>query len=310
MTWFFITYLLYSLHVNLTFYLIYILLVGLYTYITQFVILKTPFNHMRNKVTVASWNSPCDPQFYGQIKIDVSKIEPYLEKISKETGKKFTFTLFSIKLISILINKFPSLNTYIKYGLINSKAAVDLCCLVTIGEGVDLANTVVCNSEKKSLSEIYNELQESVDKLRKKKNEVHNKKNKIGTTIPSFLLAPLVQITSYLSSIGVGIKELGMRPFEFGSCVITSIGSIGISDAFVPIPPPSFCPLLISICKKETKYVYDKDGKINESKTLGFSVTADYRFVDTMTLQGFISEMKRIGENPEIFEEEMKKASS
>lgn len=100
-----------------------------------------------------------------------------------------------------------------------------------------------------------------------------------------------------------------MRPFEFGSCVITSIGSIGISDGYPPIPPPSFSPFLVSICKKETKFCYDKTGKLEENTTLGFSFTVDFRFIDTKTIKGFIEELKRIGESPEIFEEEMKKAS-
>ena len=71
----------------------------------------------------------------------------------------------------------------------------------------------------------------------------------------------------------------------------------------------NFSPFLVSICKKETKFCYDKSGKLEEKTTLGFSFTVDFRFIDTKTIKGFIEELKRIGENPDIFEEEMKKAS-
>lgn len=217
MVLFFLTYLVYSLKYDWMFYMIYITLVATYTYVTQYLLLKTPFDHMRNKVTVGSWSSPSDPQLYGKIKLNVTKIEDYLVKKSKEVGKKLTYTIYSIKLLSLVINKFPTLNTYIKYGSIRDKLAVDLCCLVTLGDGNDLANSVIRDSEKKSIVEINDELQDSVDKLRSKKNKDHNQKGKIAQMIPSFLLAPLVQITSYLSSIGIGIKALGV------SCIINMI---------------------------------------------------------------------------------------
>lgn len=98
-----------------------------------------------------------------------------------------------------------------------------------------------------------------------------------------------------------------MKPFEFGSCIVTSVGSIGIKDCFAPIPPPTFAPLLVAILKKETSYDYNKQGEIEESKTLGFSFTIDFRFVNSKQMKIFSDELTRIGESPEIFEEESNK---
>lgn len=303
---FFLSYLTYSIFYNFSFILLYALLLFLYIIFTQVLYFKTPFDKMRNKATVASWNSPSDPHLYAKIKLNVTKIDDYLNKISTK-DRKITYTLYTIKLMSIVLSKFPSLNTYIKYGVINSKQSVDLCCLVTVGEGKDLANATIKETEKKTVFQIHDELQDSVKSFRKEKNVDHNKKNKIANKIPSFLLSPLIQITSYLSSIGFSFKAIGLKPFEFGSCVITSIGSIGISDGYPPIPPPAFCPILLSICKKENKYYYNKEGEVLEKAILSLNFTADFRFVESKTIKGFIDEIKRIGESPDIFNEEMNK---
>lgn len=46
----------------------------------------------------------------------------------------------------------------------------------------------------------------------------------------------LMQTMSYISSIGISIPAFGVVKNEFGGCVITSIGSISIDDAYPPIP--------------------------------------------------------------------------
>lgn len=212
---FIISYLLYSFQCDLKFLFTYVFIVLVYTIITQFILLPTPFNSMRNKTTVASWGAPNDPHIYGKIKLNVTDVEPYLETLSKKLGKKITFTLYSIKLLAIVISKLPEINSFIKYGLINKKVGVDLCCLVAIGDGDDLANAVVRSSDVKSVEKIHDELNDSVKKLRSRKNEEHNKKNNIALAVPNFILACMVQIFSYISSIGLGFKPFGVSLIFF-----------------------------------------------------------------------------------------------
>lgn len=307
---FVLTYIMYSFLYDLKFILLFFGLSILYTILTQFLMLPTPFTSMRHITTIASWSSPNDPHVYGKLELDISKVEEYIDKLSKKLNKKITITVYSLKLISIVLSKFPDLTCYIKYGKLNEKENIDLCCLVAVGEGEDLCNAVINSCELKSIEQIHDELNDNAEKYRKKKNEDHNKKNVLANFIPNFILALLVQAFSYISSIGLSFKPFGVRSNEFGSCVITSIGSLGIEDGFPPIPPPTFCPLLISICKKFTANKYDIDGNLSEKTFLNFNLTADYRFLNYKTTREFIKEFKRIGENPVIFEEESKKLIS
>ena len=65
---------------------------------------------------IGSWNTPYDPQTYARIKLDITKTEPFLEKFSKETGEKITLTIFVIRLLALVLKKFPEIDGYIRFG--------------------------------------------------------------------------------------------------------------------------------------------------------------------------------------------------
>ena len=312
---FILSYFYYAFYYEFGFILIFITITFLYTLLTQFIFFKTPYNGMRNKMTVATWGETTDPQIYGKVKLNLTKMEPYLEKLSAKINVKVTLTIFSIKLVSIVLSKFEIMNSYIKFGKINTKSNIDIACAISIGDGNDLANCLIKSCEQKSIKEIIDEIHDSSKKLREKKNEDHLVKGRLSQYFPNLyvlskyfyfsILALLMQITSYISSIGYSIKQVDLKKFEFGTCVVTSIGSLGIEDGHPPIPPPTFVPLVVAICKAKTKYEYNSNNKIQENKYMKLNLTVDSRFVDPATAESFVAEMKRIGENPEIFEKEI-----
>lgn len=207
---FILSYVLYSINFDLRFFLIFFSLTFIYSIIQRY-FLKTPFVGMRDSMLISSWGTPNDPHIYGKVTLDITKIEKYLDQLSNKLGKKITLTLFSIKLLSIVISKFSDINTYIKYGKLNVKKTVDLCCLVAIENGKDLANSVIRDCSSKSIKEISDVLDDEVNKLRNKKMDDHNKKNNVALILPNFILAVMVQATSWISSIGVGFSPFGVN---------------------------------------------------------------------------------------------------
>lgn len=110
-------------------------------------------------------------------------------------------------------------------------------------------------------------------------------------------MGPVLQLVSYLSSIGIALTQVGLKKFEFGSCVVTSVGSVGIENSFAPIPALTFAPLLLTLCKAFSKREFDKDGKIKEKKYLQMNFTSDYRFFDSKTAADLIQEVKNKNKN-------------
>jgi hypothetical protein len=86
------------------------------------------------------------------------------------------------------------------------------------------------------LYEVHNQINGLASKIKSKKNEDHNRKMSIVRYIPTFIIGPLMHGLSYLSSIGFSLPWIGVKSFEFGGCVITSVGSLGVTNAFPPIP--------------------------------------------------------------------------
>ena len=66
------------------------------------------------------------------------------------------------------------------------KEGVDICCLVQVGDGKELANTTIKNCENKSFVDISRELKENVALLRKRKNKDQVKKMNLMKMFPTW----------------------------------------------------------------------------------------------------------------------------
>ena len=308
---FFISYGLYSFFNNFKFWLIYILSIIIYYFIS-----KKKFSTNNNKenipkkINYTSWSNPYDPQTYTTLRLDITKILPYLKKKEEEIKVHLTPTIFTIKLMSIVLKKYPEVYGYIKFGIYDTKEGVDICCLVEVGGGKELANTTIIDCEKKNFQEIQKEFEKNVKSLKSRKNKDQNLKMKIFKLIPTFITGPFTQIVSYLSSIGIKIDAVRLKKFEFGSCVITSIGSLGIDDSYAPIPPLTFAPLLLTLCKMYHVNKINEENIMEKRTYLRMNFTADYRFFNPKTASSLFKDIHFYGEDPEKFESECKKYSN
>ena len=301
---FFLSYGLYSFFNNFKFWIFYTSILIVYYFITK---KNQKYVNISNKINHTTWSSPYDPHTYTSLKLDITKIIPYLKKKSEEIKENITPTIFTIKLMAIVLKKYPEVYGYIKYGRYEPKDSIDICCIVQVGDGKELANATIANSEKKNFKQITEELVDSVKVLRARKNKDQNIKMKMFKLVPTFLTGPITQIVSYLSSMGYKVKAIGLRKFEFGSFVITSIGGLGIEFSFAPIPPFTFAPLLLTLCKKYEVNKRMEDGNIITKTYLKMNFTADYRFFDLKNASCIFKDIHLYGEDPEKFEKECKK---
>ena len=304
---FFLSYGLYSFFNNFKFWLLYIVFITIYYFFSKYKFTNSDQTNIPKKINYTSWSNPYDPQTYTTLRLDITKIIPYLKKKEEEIKVHLTPTIFTIKLMAIILKKYPEVYGYIKFGIYTKKEGVDICCLVEVGGGKELANTTIIDCEKKSFQDIQQEFEKNVKSLKSRKNKDQNFKMKIFKFVPTFLSGPFTQVISYLSSIGLKINAVGLKRFEFGSCVITSIGSLGIEDSFAPIPPLTFAPLLLTLCQKYEVNKKNEEGNIETRTYLRMNFTADYRFFSPKTASSIFKDIHLYGEDPEKFENECKK---
>jgi pyruvate dehydrogenase E2 component (dihydrolipoamide acetyltransferase) len=91
---------------------------------------------------------------------------------------------------------------------------------------------------------------------------------------------------------------LGSPRDPFGSCMITSIGSLGLDMAFAPLVPYSRVPLLIAVgAARETPVV--RDGRLTVALISRLCVTIDHRLIDGMHAAKMAKTMLAVFANPE-----------
>jgi pyruvate/2-oxoglutarate dehydrogenase complex dihydrolipoamide acyltransferase (E2) component len=174
-------------------------------------------------------------------------------------------------------------------------------------KGNDLSGAVIRNANQKSLVTIAEEIQEQVEKIRKKGDPRFKKmKNTVGF-VPSFLIAQAVNFLSFiLYSLNLWSPLLGSPRDAFGSLMVSNVGTIGLDHIFAPLVPYSRVPFLLTIGTiKETPVV--KNGKIDIAPIAQLGITSDHRLIDGIHGGYMLKALREIFENPEQLSTDQKK---
>lgn len=67
--------------------------------------------------------------------------------------------------------------------------------------------------------------------------------------------------------------------------------------------------MLVTICKKYSKYYFDENNDVKEKSFLKLNFTSDYRFFEPKTSAQLMKDIQTLGEDPELFQEECAKCN-
>jgi pyruvate/2-oxoglutarate dehydrogenase complex dihydrolipoamide acyltransferase (E2) component len=257
----------------------------------------------RRKLAIASWSAPKEGNIYGKLTIDATNAEAYIEEMRQKSGEKITITHLVGKACAQALKQEPSLNGRITFGRFVPHETVDVAFLVATDGGKDLAKAKVENADQKSVAEIARELRESVERLRAGKDEAFEKSKGPLKMLPTWAIKPIVSLTGYLTgSLGVNMKGLGLEAFPFGSCIVTSVGMLGVDEGFAPPTPWAHVPVyvLVGAIKEQPAVV---DGQIVPRPMLTITATIDHRFIDGFQGGTLAKVVREVLENPHILDQ-------
>ena len=121
--------------------------------------------------------------------------------------------------------------------------------------------------------------------------------------IPAFLVGFVMNLISFLVyTLNLDLSGLGLPRDVMGSVMITSIGSIGLDQAFVPLVPYSRVPLLIAVGALGDQ-VRAEAGEIVVVPVFKLCVTFDHRLVDGLHAAKMAKQMRRLLETDEGLDE-------
>ncbi|MDI3482099.1 MAG: hypothetical protein PWQ97_1754 [Tepidanaerobacteraceae bacterium] len=219
---------------------------------------RVPMDAMRRTISERmklSWNSA--PHVTENIKVDVTELLEWKDKLTKLTGHKFTMTDFIAKACIDAIKKTPTVNWSIDGDYIIQNKAINLGIAVAIENGLIVPN-----------------IKDAGEKT-------------------------LLQISEAIKELGSRARENALMPEEItgGTFTITNLGMYGI-ESFTPIiNPPESAILGVNAIRQEPAV---KDGSICARSIMILSLSFDHRLIDGASAAVFLSDMKKILENPEL----------
>lgn len=257
-------------------------------------LLKNPSSW--RKMSIATWQAPDDPTIYGRMEVDVTNLLKFIKEESEKHGVKITVTHCIAKGVALALKKYPQTNAIIRFGRLYLRKDINIFLQVAITsskENPDLSGVCIKNADQKKVYEIAKELNERAKKVRDGTDSELAKTKKSLNMIPFFLFRPMLKLTGFLQyTLNLDLSILGLPKDPFGSVMVTSVGTLGIDEGFVPIVPISRVPILVCVGAIKDKVIVE-DGKSVIKPICVLTGTFDHRVVDGVQcayLSNFIKE--------------------
>lgn len=253
------------------------------------------------RVASAIWRAPSDPQILGALEIDMTEALALAER-ARAAGHRVTPTHLVGRALAVALREVPELNVLIRRGRTLPRRTVDLFFITAVGGGHDLSGVKVTSADQVALVELGDRIDTEARRLRAGEDPTFRRTKRTTDRVPFFLLRPLLRFIAWLTGErGWSLPALGLRPWPFGSAMITSVGMFGLPMGFAPIAWMYKVPLLVLVGELVRKPVAVGD-RVEIRPVLPVTATIDHRYVDGSELARLVSAFKAYFAAPQRFE--------
>lgn len=254
------------------------------------------------KIAAATWKAPSDPQIYGDLEVDATRVLEFIEDAREATGVRLTVTHMIGKALAHAFGDHPDLNVRLYRGRFIQRDTVDVFFIVSAGEGSELSGVKVLNADTKPVVDIAKELSQRARRIRSDEDvELGKTKTNLART-PHRLLHPMMRCAAWLSAdLDLDLKKYGLPRQAFGSTMVSSVGMFGIGHAYAPLSPFYRIPLLVlvgEVVEKPAAF----DGKVEIRPHVNVAATLDHRYVDGFHAARLSRSVRAYLEDPKRFE--------
>lgn len=262
---------------------------------------SSEINNDWRKVASAIYKKPMDAKIFGSVELDVTDLEKFVSGKRKE-GLKITLThVFTLIVARAISQEVPELNCYVRRGNIIQREQVDAMVSVLLPDG-SMSSVKVEHADRLTLSECAEVLAEGIQGSRSGDENQTMRMKGVAGSIPWPFRTWFFNLVRFLTiKLGVSMPSIGLTANNFGSFVMTNIGSIGLDTgypALFPISNVSFVFVMGGISKKPV--VVNDEVVIRRIITL--SSALDHRTVDAMHGGKLFRYIKRMAAEPELLE--------
>ena len=244
---------------------------------------KTELSNFR-RIAIGTWERSYDPSVYGAMTLRMDEALRYIAEFRNKTGKRLTVTHMMAKAAAVALRKVPDANAVLRFNRVYLRKMIGVFFQVAMtdeGDGkVDLSGATLYGVEGMSLSEIIDEFEHKVERVRKREDPALEQTRKSFQAVPNLLLNKFLKTLSFVThDLNIDMSWAGVPKDPFGSIMITNIGSLGLDQAFVPLVPYSGVPILLALgAVKEVPVA--ENGKVTTGNVMQVCATFDHRFID------------------------------
>jgi pyruvate/2-oxoglutarate dehydrogenase complex dihydrolipoamide acyltransferase (E2) component len=236
------------------------------------------------KLAIGTWTTTYDPTVYGSLTVRMDKALQYIERFRQVHGKRLTVTHLVTKACAEALKRCPDANAILRFNKVYLRQRITISVLVVQtdqGDGkVDLTAAKIEDAEQKTLVQIADEMQATIDKVRARKDLSLEKGKSTVQMIPfMFMNAFLKLLAFFMYTLNIDLSFLGMPRDAFGAISVTNVGSLGLDTAFVPLVPYTRVPIFVAPGMVKDVPVVE-DGKVVPGKVMNINASFDHRFID------------------------------
>jgi pyruvate/2-oxoglutarate dehydrogenase complex dihydrolipoamide acyltransferase (E2) component len=254
------------------------------------------------KMAIGTWETTYDPTVYGTMRIRMEKALAYIERFREVHGVRLTVTHLVAKAVAEGLKRCPDANAILRFNKIYLRKQVTLSVLVVQadqGDGkVDLTAARIADADQKSLKTLAAEMQDTIDKVRQRKDQALEKGKGTVGLIPFMFMNMFLKILGFLMyTLNLDLSAFGMPKDAFGGVTITNVGSLGLDIAYVPLVPYTNTPIFIAPGAVLDVPVVE-DGKVVPGKVMSLNASFDHRFIDGFHAGVLAKTVREMMENP------------
>jgi pyruvate/2-oxoglutarate dehydrogenase complex dihydrolipoamide acyltransferase (E2) component len=260
--------------------------------------IKPELNTDWRKVAAGIYHKPLDSKIFGSVEMDVTGLEEFISA-QRKLGLKITLThIFVLAVGRALREDVPELNCYIKRGNVVYRESVDAMVSVLVNED-QMSSVKVSHADRLSLSELAEILNDKVKELRGgQESRTMQMKGSIARVPWPFRAWVLGFIRFITITMGWSIPRLGISAGNYGSFVLSNIGSIGLDTGFPALFPVSNVAFVLIQGGVKLKPAVVED-RIVPRRILSLSIAMDHRVVDAWHGGKLFRSLKKHVKHPE-----------
>lgn len=263
---------------------------------------QKPFNTPWRRVAASLYRKPTDSKILGSAEVDVTELETFIQTKRKE-GLKITLTHILLLASGRSIREFaPEFNCFVRRGNIVPKSSVDAGLSVLINNDSEMSAILVANTDKLSLEQLVENLNAEIQRVKQgggnDGDAIKSKLAAIPWPMRSWLLRFLRTLTVHW---GLKMPRLGLSADNFGSYMLSNIGSIGLDMGYPALFPSANLSVVLVFGN-----IFSKPGVVNNEvvprRVMSLGAALDHRLVDAVQAGRLFRGIRHYLNNPHLLE--------